>query len=137
MTRRVVLITASAVALVLALVAAVVLLGGGDDAPRRRPPASFTQRERAAFVLAETACTHIDELRRIAQQNGSADDALDRVRRAEKAAKAAADADVRWVPLAGAVTALRVALRDDDGHAANVGIRTARASCTTVGGDQP
>ena len=78
------------------------------------------------------ACSELRQVEALVRANGAAEDVFAAADRAVEAGRLAAGHDVRWVALSSGIEAVRVGLKKNDGQAANVGIRSARAQCDTV-----
>lgn len=61
--------------------------------------------------------------------NAAAPTVLELVRQAEAAGRRAAEHDQQWLSLSGGLSAVRLGLERDDGHAAGTGIRVVRTEC--------
>jgi len=103
----------------------------------RRPPPSISDQPEvpehlAPLELVERACRYVnEELPAQIDRNAPAAEVLADIAVAERYARTAADRDVRWVSLASGVSALEVALTEDDPDAADVAMRVLRAECPT------
>ncbi|MCA1711927.1 MAG: hypothetical protein LC789_09990, partial [Actinobacteria bacterium] len=78
---------------------------------------------------------HIDEFAALVARNATVDEVFAAIDAADAAADEAAAADPKWIALAGATGAIRLALQNDDPDAARVGARSARAGCERVGAE--
>jgi hypothetical protein len=79
------------------------------------------------------ACVALAEFENLLDANAPAKRARDVLDRAVRDAKAAADADPRWVVLASGAQTVDLAIRTDDANAAEVGITVVRQECERTG----
>lgn len=117
-TRLTLIVAAVAVSTV---VAAAVLLARSS-----RPPTGEMER---ALGLATQACRTVGVFRQQVAANARADRVFALLDGATASAKKAAARDPAWVPLAGGIQAVRLALDKDDAHAARLGMAVVATNC--------
>jgi hypothetical protein len=127
------------VSALVALAVAVGVAGGlvwwtGRDATEPGPPRSEPSlAPAAALANAASACVALAEFENLLDANAPAKRAREVLARAVRDAKAAAEADPRWVVLASGAQTLDLAIRTDDANAADVGITVVRQECERTG----
>lgn len=97
---------------------------------RNKPDATNIEIARSS---ARAACTDLAEVVRQVAEDESFERVLETIQAASSSSNKAAALDPLWRPLAGAVGAVRVALEEDDPHAAAVGLRVADGECARAG----
>ena len=116
--------------LLLAVVATVVVVvRSTSDEPPGASAAALAPSARTARDFAVAACVRVRLVEQGVQANSAAADVTRSLREARVLAAEAARRDPVWIGLSGGVAALDEAVRADDGTAASIGLRAARAMC--------
>lgn len=114
----------------LVLVAAVVAVVVVRDTPADPPgAAALAPGARTPRDFAVAACVRLRLVEQGVQANSAAADVTRSLAEARVLAAEAARRDPIWLGLSGGVAALDEAVRADDGTAASIGLRAARAMC--------